>query len=69
MVVVLERLLPETETAVAFALVHEIVAEPGGVVLLGLALIEAVTADGALIVTVCEIVPERTPLASTASAV
>jgi hypothetical protein len=50
--------LPATETAVAFDVLHEIVAEPGAVVVVGLALIEPVTEGGAVIVTVCEIVAE-----------
>jgi hypothetical protein len=66
---VLLRPLPETETAVAFDVLHEIVAEPGAVVVVGLALIEPVTEGGAVIVTVCEIVAEWTPAASMASAV
>ena len=45
------------------------VVEPGAVALVGLALMDAATAAGALIVTVCEIVPDRAPLESTASAV
>ena len=65
----LVRPLPETETAVALALDHEIVVEPGAVPVAGLAEIEADTVGGALIVTLCEMVPERAPLESTASAV
>ena len=49
---------PVTETAVAFDVLHEIVVDPGAVAVVGLAVIEAVTAGGALIVTVWEIVPE-----------
>ena len=65
----LVRPLPETETAVALELDQEIVVEPGTVPVAGLAEIEADTVCGAPIVTVCEIVPERAPLESTASAV
>ena len=61
--------MPLTDTAVAFVVDHEIVVAPGAVPLVGVALIDAVTDGGALIVTVCEIVPDRTPFASTASAV
>jgi len=61
--------LPLTDTAVALVVDHEIVVAPGAVALVGLALIDAVTDGGALIVTVCEIVPDRTPFASPASAV
>ena len=50
--------LPLTDTADALALDHVIVVEPGAVAFVGLALIDAVTAGGALIVTVCEIAPE-----------
>ena len=61
--------MPATEAAVAFDVLHEIVTEPGAVVVVGLALIEPVTEGGAVIVTVCEIVAEWTPAASMASAV
>jgi hypothetical protein len=61
--------LPLTETDVALTLDHESVAEPGAVAVVGLALMDAATAAGALIVTVWEIVPDRAPLESTASAV
>ena len=52
------RPLPVTETDVALALDHVMVVAPGAIALVGFALIDAVTANGALIVTVCEIVPE-----------
>ena len=52
------RPLPVTETDVALALDHVMVVVPGAIALVGFALIDAVTANGALIVTVCEIVPE-----------
>ena len=61
--------MPLTDTAVALVEDHEIVVAPGAVALVGLTLIDAVTDGGALMVTVCEIVPDRTPFASTASAV
>ena len=61
--------MPLTDTAVAFVVDHEIVVPPGAVALVGVALIDAVTDGGALMVTVYEIVPERTPFESTASAV
>jgi hypothetical protein len=48
---------------------HVIVVEPGATALVGLAPIDAVTDGGALMVTVCEIVPDRMPFESTASAV
>jgi hypothetical protein len=52
----------------ALALDHEIVVEPGAVPVAGVTEIEADTVGGALNVTVCEIVPERAPVESTASA-
>ena len=57
---VAELLIPLqlTDAEVALALDHVIVVEPGAVALMGLALIDAATAAGALTVTVCEIVPE-----------
>jgi hypothetical protein len=61
--------LPLTNTAVALTLDQVMVVEPGAVAVVGLALMDAATAAGALIVTVWEIVPERAPLESTASAV
>ena len=61
--------LPLTDTEVALALDHVIVDEPGAVALVGLALIDAVTDGGALIVTVCEIVADVAPFPSTAWAV
>ena len=63
------RPLPLTVTEVALALVHVIVVEPGAVALVGVAAMDAVTDEGAAIVTVCEIVAEVAPLASTALAV
>jgi hypothetical protein len=44
--------LPVTTTAVAFALVHEIVVDPGATTELGEALIEALTAEAGATVTV-----------------
>ena len=61
--------MPLTDTAVALVVDHEIVIAPGAVALVGLALIDAVTDGGALMETVCEIVADRIPFASTASAV
>ena len=50
--------LPFTATEVALTLDHVIVVDPGAAMLVGLALIDAATAAGALTVTVWEIVPE-----------
>ena len=61
--------VPATDTAVALALDQVTVTEPGAVALVGLTLIEADTDGGAPMETVCEIVPELTPLESTALAV
>ena len=61
--------LPLTDAAVALALDHVMVDDPGATILEGLAPIDAVTAAGALTVTVWEIIPDRTPFASTESAV
>jgi hypothetical protein len=66
---VLFRPLPETLTEVAFAVLHVRVADPGAVVLVGLALIQPETAGGAVTVTVWEIVAELSPAASIAWAV
>jgi hypothetical protein len=66
---VLLRPLPATLTEVAFAVLHVRVADPGAVVVVGLALIEPETAGGAVTVTVWEIVADRSPAASIASAV
>ena len=57
------------DAAVALALDHVMVDDPGATILVGLAPIDAVTAAGALTVTVWEIIPDRTPFASTESAV
>lgn len=61
--------MPLTETEEALALDQEIVVEPGAVALLGLALIDAVTAGGAAMVTVCVIVAEVAPFQSNDCAV
>ncbi len=61
--------LPVTLTEDAWDVVQAMVADPGAVVVAGLAAIEPVTAGGAAIVTVWEIVAERSPAASVASAV
>ena len=45
---------PDTDTEVAFALDHEIVAAPGAVVLVGLALIDALTDATAFTVNVAD---------------
>jgi hypothetical protein len=45
---------PETDTEVALALDHEIVAAPGAVVLVGLALIDALTDATAFTVNVAD---------------
>ena len=63
------RPLPETLTEIAFAVLHVRVADPGAVVVVGLALIEPETAGGAVTVTVWEIVAELSPAASIAWAV
>ena len=61
--------LPLTATDVALALDHVSVVEPGAVAFVGLALIDAETADGAATLTVWLIVADVTPLESTALAV
>jgi len=56
LVAVLLTPLPETDTAVALALDHEIVLEPGAEVEVGDALIDALTEAAAVIVTVADCV-------------
>ena len=63
------RPLPLTATEDALTLDHVMVVEPGAVVAVGVALIEADTAAGAATVTVWLIVPEVAPTESTAFAV
>jgi hypothetical protein len=68
-VAVLLRLGPDTVAEVALTLDQVIVAEPGAVVLVGDALIDAATLAGAAMVTVWLIVGEGAPVESTAFAV
>lgn len=66
---VLSSPFPVTATDVAWAEDQEMTVEAGAVPVDGLALTDAVTAGGALIVTVCEIVPDFAPALSVAWAV